>query len=54
MRRLFGWRSGRFFDEALRILPERLIEGELAGRVNSVDLAIVHPRLRRDRPGPGS
>src|ERR1022692_400845 len=48
----FGWRDGRFFDEALRILPERLIEGELAGRVNSVDLAIVH-LIRGHEADPG-
>ena len=38
----FGRRGGRFFDEALRVSPERLIEDELAGGVNGVDLAIVH------------
>src|SRR5271170_7612343 len=40
-----GWFGGwdwRFFDETLRVLPERLIEGELAGRVNCVDLAVMH------------
>ena len=36
-----GWRWW-FFDEALRVLPERLIEGELAGRVNGVHLVVMH------------
>ena len=29
-------------DEALRVLPEGLIESELASCVNGVDLAVVH------------
>ena len=40
-----GWFGGwdwRLLDEALRILSECLIEGELASRVNGVDLAVVH------------
>src|SRR5580765_2994520 len=38
----FGWRDRRFFDEALRVSPECLVEGELAGRVNGVHLAVMH------------
>ena len=48
----FGRWGGRFFNEALRILPERLVEGELAGRVNGVDLAIVH-LVRSHEADPG-
>jgi hypothetical protein len=38
----FGRRDRRSFDEALRVLPERLVEGELAGRVNGVHLTVMH------------
>src|ERR1700722_15022700 len=38
----FGGWDGRFLDEALRVFPECLIEGELASRVYGVDLAVVH------------
>src|ERR1019366_985541 len=38
----FGRRGGRFSDEALRVSPERLIEGELAGGVNGIPLALMH------------
>ena len=38
----FGGRNGRFFDETLRVLLERLIKSGLAGRVNGVYLAVMH------------
>src|SRR5580658_6795835 len=48
----FGGRYWRFFDEALRVQTERLIEGELARRVNGVDLSIVH-LIRGHEADPG-
>jgi len=39
--RLFG-RGRRFSDEAFRVLPERLVEGDLARRVNGVDLSVMY------------
>src|ERR1019366_7758273 len=48
----FGRRSGRLFDEALRVLTERMIEGELAGCLNGIDLDIVHLiRVHQADPG---
>src|SRR5580700_6156996 len=38
----FGWWYGCFLDEALGVCTERLIEGELAGRMHGVDLSVVH------------
>src|SRR5271168_5050823 len=38
----FVGRSWRFFDETLRVFTERMIEGELARRVNGVDLPVVY------------
>jgi hypothetical protein len=48
----FGRRGGRFFDEALRVFSERMIEGELAGGVNGIDLAMVH-LIRGHQTDPG-
>jgi len=48
----FGRRGGRFFDEALRVFTERMIEGELARGVNGIDLAIVH-LIRGHQADPG-
>jgi hypothetical protein len=38
-----GGRDGHFFHKALWISPKRLIKGELAGGVNSVERAVMHP-----------
>jgi len=48
----FGRRGGRFFDEALRVFTERMIEGELARRVNGVDLSVVY-LIRSHEADPG-
>ena len=48
----FDRRGGRFFDEALRVLPERPVECDLARRVNGVDLSVVH-LIRGHQADPG-
>ena len=50
-----GWFVGRrwcFVDEALRVFAKRLIECQLAGSVNGVDLAVMH-LIRGHQTDPG-
>src|SRR5277367_175470 len=48
----FVGRGWRFFDEALRVFTERMIEGDLARRVNGVDLSVVY-LIRGHQADPG-
>src|SRR5208282_1605997 len=47
----FGGWYWRLFDEALWVFMECLIEGDLTGRVNGIDLAIMH-LVRRHQANP--
>jgi len=48
----FGGRRGRLVDKARGVLVERAVEGELASRVNGVDLAVMH-LIRGHQADPG-
>ena len=48
----FVWRRWRFFDKALRVFTERLVERDLAGGVNGIGLAVMH-LVRSHEADPG-